>query len=75
MTIGGAVGGAALGANVDRLRDRDSGQEVQRCRDVASTTPQYWDVTYRFRGVEHRVQMAAAPGRSIAVNERGEPRQ
>ncbi len=74
-TIGGAVGGAALGANVDRLTDRDTGQEVQRCRDVANTTPQYWDVTYNFRGVDHRVQMAAAPGRSITVNEHGEPRQ
>ena len=74
-TIGGAVGGAALGANVDRLRDPDTGQEVQHCRDVASTTPQYWDVTYNFRGVAHRVQMAGPPGRSIAVNERGDPRQ
>ena len=74
-TIGGAVGGAALGANVGRLRDPNTGQEVQRCRDVASTTPQYWDVTYNFQGIEHRVQMAAPPGRSIAVNAQGDPRQ
>jgi uncharacterized protein YcfJ len=74
-TIGGAVGGAALGANVDRLRDRTTGQEVRRCENTASTTPQYWDVTYDFRGVEHRVQMTTAPGQTIAVNGNGEPRQ
>ena len=74
-TIGGAVGGAALGANVDRIRDHTTGQEVRRCENVASTTPQYWDVTYDFRGVEHRVQMTAAPGQTIPVNGNGEPRQ
>ncbi|MEO8922682.1 MAG: beta/gamma crystallin-related protein [Caldimonas sp.] len=74
-TIGGAVGGAALGANIDRLRDRDTGQDVRRCENTASTTPQYWDVTYNFRGVDHRIQMGGAPGPTIAVNGRGEPRQ
>ena len=73
-TVGGAVGGAVLGANVDRLRDRSTGQEVQRCQNVASTTPQYWDVTYDFRGVEHRVQMASQPGSTITVNRDGQPR-
>jgi uncharacterized protein YcfJ len=74
-TIGGAVGGAALGANVDRIRDHTTGQDVRRCENVANATPQYWDVTYDFRGVEHRVQMSAAPGQTIAVNGNGEPRQ
>ena len=73
-TVGGAVGGAALGANVDRLRDQQTGREVQRCENVASTTPQYWDVTYDFRGVEHHVQMSAPPASTITVNDRGEPR-
>ena len=75
-TIGGAVAGGALGANVDRLKDPQSGHEVRRCENVASTAPPaYYDVTYNFRGVEHRVQMATAPGPTIAVNGRGEPRQ
>ncbi len=74
-TIGGAVGGAALGANVDRLRDRDTGKEVRRCENVASTTPQYWDVVYTFRGMEHRVQMTTQPGATVSVNGNGEPRQ
>jgi uncharacterized protein YcfJ len=42
---------------------------------VASTQPEYWDVTYNFRGLEHRVQMTAPPGRTIAVNGNGVPRQ
>lgn len=74
-TIGGAVGGAALGANVDRIRDHVTGQEVRRCETTTAGALQYWDVTYNFRGVEHRVQTTAQPGPTIAVNGNGEPRQ
>ena len=75
-TIGGAVAGGALGANVDRIRDPATGRDVRRCENVASTAPPaYYDVTYNFRGVEHRIQMATPPGPTIAVNGRGEPRQ
>ena len=73
-TIAGAVGGAALGANVDRIRDPQSGREVRRCEHVAGRPPQYWDVTYEYQGVEHRVQMTTPPGPTIAVNAQGEPR-
>jgi uncharacterized protein YcfJ len=73
-TIAGAVGGGALGANVDRIRDHATGQEVRRCENTASGTPQYWDVTYNYQGVEHRVQMSTQPGATIAVNRNGEPR-
>ena len=73
-TIGGAVGGAALGANVDRIRDRSTGQDVRRCETTAQGAPQYWDVTYDFRGVQHSAQMSTPPGRTIPVNNRGEPR-
>jgi uncharacterized protein YcfJ len=67
----GAIGGAAIGANVNR----PSVQSVQRCATVpVSARPQYWDVTYTFRGVYHRVQLAAPPGPTITVNARGEPR-
>jgi uncharacterized protein YcfJ len=75
-TAGGAVAGAAVGANVGR----DGGQQmrtqdVQRCTSASSQSqPDYWDVTYDFRGQEHRMQMAAPPGRTVTVNERGEPR-
>lgn len=73
-TIGGAVGGAALGANVDKIRDRVSGRDVRRCENVASGRPEYWDVTYNFRGVTHRVQTQTDPGRTITVNRDGQPR-
>jgi len=73
-TIAGAVGGGALGANVDRIRDPVSGQDVRRCENVANQQVQYWDVTYNYQGVPHRVQMNTQPGRTIAVNRNGEPR-
>ena len=50
-------------------------QNVQRCTTVpGSMQPQYWDVTYAFRGIEHRAQLGFAPGATITVNGRGEPR-
>jgi len=76
-TAGGAVAGAVIGSNQGRnggptVVDRD----VQRCQTVQNTQPEYWDVTYNYRGVEHHVQMSAPPaGRTIAVNGNGEPRQ
>jgi uncharacterized protein YcfJ len=70
----GAVGGAAVGANVNRGTQTYT-QNVQRCAAVpGSARPAYWDVTYVFRGVTHRAQLAFAPGATIPVNWRGEPR-
>jgi uncharacterized protein YcfJ len=69
----GAVGGAAVGANVGR--GGDEGRGVQRCTSVSGPVrPDYWDVTYVFRGREHRMQMAARPGATITVNQAGDPR-
>lgn len=76
-TVGGAVAGAAVGSNMGRDRDgRPMGsREVQRCASVPSqAAPDFWDVTYIFRGVEHHVQLARPPGRTVTVNRRGEPR-
>jgi len=76
-TVGGAVAGAAVGANVGR---NNSGQpatsrDVQRCSERPSTAaPAFWDVSYTFRGLEHRVQLTSAPGATISVNAQGEPR-
>jgi len=50
-----------------------STQDVQRCENTAGT-PAYYEVTYNFRGQEHRVQMTTPPGRTIVVNANGEPR-
>ena len=74
-TAGGAVAGAALGANSGGGYSSGYGQNVQRCAEVPnSAQPTYWDVTYNFRGQDHRMQMSYAPGRTITVNRDGEPR-
>jgi len=71
-TVGGAVAGGAIGANVG---SRGRYEDVQRCETVPSAAaPAYWDVTYRFRGLEHRVQLTNQPGATILVNDQGEPR-
>lgn len=76
-TVGGVVAGAAIGANVGRdSSGREvSTQNVQRCASVPNEArPEFWDVTYTFRGQEHRIQMTAPPGATITVNKQGEPR-
>jgi uncharacterized protein YcfJ len=76
-TVGGAIAGATLGSN---LGSNGGGQQVvtqnvQRCTSTpAQTAPEYWDVTYSFRNMEHRIQMTTPPGRTISVNRAGEPR-
>ncbi len=73
-TVGGAVAGAAVGANIGRNGQQASTQDIQRCENVPNQArPDYWDVTYNFRGQEHRVQMKVQPGSTINVNEQGEP--
>jgi uncharacterized protein YcfJ len=72
-TAGGAVAGAAFGSNAGG--GGGYSQNVQRCTDVSNRgQPTYWDVTYNFRGQDHRMQMVSPPGRTITVNRDGEPR-
>ena len=74
-TVGGVIAGAALGAQVGRDGPAAT-QDVQRCENTpGGAQPAFWDVSYNFRGQDHRVQMAMDPGDTITVNERGEPRQ
>ncbi|OYY62287.1 MAG: hypothetical protein B7Y50_01515 [Hydrogenophilales bacterium 28-61-11] len=76
-TAGGAVAGAAVGAYIGR---DGSGQpvqsrDVQRCESIPSQVrPDFWEVTYVFRGQSHQVQMTAPPGSTVTVNAQGEPR-
>lgn len=76
-TVGGAVAGGAIGAQAGRNNNPQPAQsrDVQRCREVPSQTPEFWDVSYNFRGQNHRAQMTAPPGRSVTVNRLGEPRE
>ncbi len=75
-TVVGVVAGGALGASVGRDgRPQTQAQEVQRCTSMPNQArPEMWDVTYNFRGQEHRVQMTSPPGPTIIVNRDGEPR-
>ena len=73
-TVGGAVAGAAIGANAGRDRN-SSDRDVRRCESVQDGEPDYWDVAYEFRQVEHQIRMSAPPGRTIYVNRDGLPRQ
>jgi uncharacterized protein YcfJ len=72
----GIVAGAAIGANAGRDGNPQTvTQNVQRCTNAPNAArPTYWDVTYNFRGTDHRVQMTQPPGATVTVNERGEPR-
>lgn len=73
----GVVAGAAIGGNAGRSSGGQvvTTQNVQRCtNNPAQARPAYWDVTYNFRGVEHRMQMTRPPGATVSVNEQGEPR-
>ena len=74
-TVGGVVVGGVVGANVGRDGGGQVSRDVQRCENVPSAArPDYWDVTYEFRGQQHRMQMTSPPGLTVTVNERGEPR-
>ncbi len=75
-TAGGLVAGAAVGARAGRDDNNNfTTQDVQRCATTNSgNRPDYWDVTYTFRGLSHRIQMTSAPGSTVRVNARGEPR-
>jgi uncharacterized protein YcfJ len=74
-TVGVAVVGGVVGANVGREGSGQYSKDVRRCDSAPSQSrADYWDVTYNFRGQDHRVQMSAPPGRTISVNSQGEPR-
>lgn len=74
-TAAGAVAGGLLGANIGRVDTQAQTRDVQRCTNQSGAgRPDYWDVSYTFRGQEHRVQMANPPEQTVTVNERGEPR-
>lgn len=75
-TAGGAIAGAVIGSRMGGNGSPQTvPQNVQRCEDLPhQARTEYWDVTYTFRGEEHRIQMASPPGRTISVNAQGEPR-
>ncbi len=74
-TVGGAVAGAALGNKLGRDNQPTEQRDVKHCaNDERNRKPAYWDVTYTFRGQQHRMQMNTAPRATVTVNRLGEPR-
>ena len=74
-TAGGVIAGAAIGSNQGRGSNGTTERDVRRCETTSNNSaPEYWDVTYNYRGVEHRAQVSSPPGQTIAVNRNGEPR-
>lgn len=73
-TVGGAAAGGYVGNRIGQSQTQARTQDVQKCASVPSQAPTYWDVTYNFRGQDHRVQMTTQPGATVTVNEQGEPR-
>lgn len=69
-TVGGALLGGLAGSQYGTTY---GSRDVQRCHE-ARGAPAYWDVTYNFRGSERYAQLTNPPGRTITVNENGEPR-
>jgi uncharacterized protein YcfJ len=73
-TAAGAIAGAAIGSNYGSDGPVTTfTRDVRRC-DRVEGPPQYWDVTYRFRGQDRYVMMTRPPGRTVTVNANGEPR-
>ncbi len=75
-TVGGAVAGGVLGSRIGSDGRSVSTRDVQRCEKMPSRAgTDHWDVSYRFRGQDHLVQLKQPPGRTITVNREGEPRE
>ena len=66
--------GAIIAGAGDLLSGQHSVPDtVTRCNTVSGGTA-YWDVLYEFNGVQHRVQLSAPPGDTVAVNGYGDMR-
>ena len=74
---GGAAAGGYVGSQIGRngAPAPATSREVQKCETKPSQAkPEFWDVTYTFRGQEHRIQTTTPPGATLMVNDQGEPR-
>lgn len=47
-------------------------RDLRRCDSLPSQVrPEYWEITYVFRGHEYRAHLSSQPGHSVSVDERG----
>ena len=49
-------------------------QKIDPTHFSVQNKPEYWDVTYDFRGQTHHMQTTYPPGATVTVNRLGEPR-
>ena len=66
--------GAIVAGAGDLLSGQHSVPDTVTHCDTSSGGTAYWDVLYEFGGVQHRVQLAAPPGATVAVNGYGDLR-
>lgn len=67
-----AVGGNPVPAAQQMGARRPFTQDLRRCDVLPSQArPEYWEITYVFRGQEYRTQVSSQPGHTITVDERG----
>lgn len=67
-----APGAAAVPPAQQMGARRPLTQDLRRCDVLPSQTrPEYWEITYVFRGHEYRTQVSSQPGHTIIVDERG----
>lgn len=76
-TAAGVIGGALVGGNIDRNRDREP-QQVTRTRQVCdqdsySSVTSGYIVTYLYKGQRDTVVMQNRPGRTIQMRITAEP--
>ncbi len=73
-TAGGAVAGAAIGSRAGGGSSYGT-RDVERCSEAsANNAPEYYDVTYEFRGRSYNMQSRFNPGPTVVVNRDGVPR-
>lgn len=68
-----AGGVSVFGARVGRITGAIQGGDVRCSKNIASTMPAYWHVTFDFRGGGHRIQMSAFRGSTTMLNGNREP--
>ena len=70
-----AAGGTPVPPAQQMGAHRPLTKDLRRCDSLPSQArPEYWEITYVFRGAEYRTQVSSQPGHTITVDERGSHR-
>lgn len=67
-----AAGGTPVASAQQMGAYRPWTKDLRRCDVLPNQArPEYWEISYVFRGQEYRTQVSSQPGHTIAVDERG----